>query len=342
MADFIFKESWERYALGAISGSLLDNILMRWTSADGIFSIVTPGRYGQALRMSQAQVSKALPHSSRWVTGFGYRRNQNTVGDESRYQIFNNNNQMCRLLEDSDATLSLRAGNSNVIAVTNRALNTGRWYDLELDVTLGGGTPITCDAELRINGKVEASGSGSTGFNSSDQLSGDATGNFHQFAGVTGFGNSADFDDIYIKNFAGYEGDARVIAAYATGDGGILQWTPNSGSTHFDRINSHPLDLTKFLSGATPGDIDLWTFVLPSFSGTIPGINISVLARKDDEGTKSFKIVFGPTGTDAQSDEFFVSDLTPEYYEFSLKTNPTTGLAFVPGDTITLGVKLIS
>jgi hypothetical protein len=342
MGFVLFKDSFERYDVGSVSSALLLNMLSRYTSVSGTLSIVSTGRTGQCARMNQASIGKVLPHSSRWVTGFAYRRNNPTAGDQSRYEIFNNDNQMCRLLEDSDGTLSIRAGNSNTIAVTDRSLNTGVWYYLELDVTLSGTTPITCTAELRINGHVEASGSGSTGFNAADNLSQDATGNYHVFSGLTGVGKSADFDDIYIKNEAGYEGDVRIRAAYPSGDGGTLQWTPESGTDHFAMVDTHPVDLTKWLETATPNDIDLWTVVLPSFSGSIVAVNISVLARKDDEGTKSFKIVVGPTGTDALSDEFFVSDVTPEYYEFSLKLDPTTGLAFVPGATITIGVKLIS
>jgi hypothetical protein len=342
MSFVLFKESFERYALGTVTGALLDNLLSRYTIVNGALVVSSAGRTGQCISMNQAAIGKTLAHSARWVSGFAYRRNNNPSGDQSRYEIFNNSNQMCRLLEDADGTLSLRAGNTNIIAVTTRALHTGIWYYIELDVTLSGGTPIMCAAELRINGNVEASGSGSTGFNVTDNLSQDATGNFHQFSGLTGVGNTCDFDDIYIKNEAGYEGDIRNIAVYPSGDGGTLQWTPSTGSSHFAMVDSHPVDLTKWLEDATPGDIDLWTFVLPSFSGTIVAVNFSVLARKNDEGTKSFKIVCGPTGTDALSEEFFVSDVTPEYYEFSLKLDPTTGVPWAPGATITAGVKLIS
>lgn len=342
MSFVLFKDSFERYDLGSVTGALLANLLSRYTIVSGILSIVNTGRTGQCANLGQAALGKVLPHSARWVTGFAYRRNNPPVNDQSRYEIFNNDNQMCRLLEDTDGTLSLRAGNSNIIAVTTRALHTGIWYYIELDVTLSGTAPIICSAELRINGHVEASGAGSTGFNVTDNLSQDATGNFHQFSGLTGVSNSASFDDIYIKNEAGYEGDIRVLAAYPSADGGTLQWTPSSAGSHFAMVDSHPVDLTKWLETATPGDIDLWDVTLPSFSGSIVAVNLSVLARKDDEGTKSFKIVVGPTGTDALSDEFFVSDVTPEYYEFSLKTNPTTGGAWIPGSTFTMGVKLIS
>lgn len=342
MSFVLFKESFERYDLGSVTGAILTNMLARYTTVSGTIAIVNTGRTGQCANLSQATIGKVLAHSSRWVTGFAYRRNEAPVGDQSRYEIQNNDNQMFRLLEDADGTLSMRAGNATVIGVTTRSLHTGIWYYIEVDITLSGTTPIMCDAELRINGHVEASGSGSTGFNLVDNLSQAADANYHTFSGLTGVGNSASFDDIYIKNEAGYEGDPRVRTTYPSGDGGTLQWTPQSGMSHFAMVDTHPVDLSKWVETATPGDMDLWTVILPSFSGAILAVNISVLARKDDEGTKSFKIVVGPTGTDAVSDEFFVSDLNPEYYEFSLKQNPTTAADWVPGTTFTMGVKLIS
>lgn len=341
MGFVLFKESFERYDVGSISGALLDNVLSRWTSVSAVPVIIAGGRNGHAISCGQASFSKTLPHGARWVVGFAYRLNTTPSGDVEIYRLANNVNSLCRLLQDGDGTLSIRAGNSNVIAVSTRAINEGRWYYIELDMTVGGSTPITMTAELRINGHVETSGNGSVGFNSADNLSQDATGNAHSFSGIPGVGNSCDFDDLYIKNEAGYEGDPKVIPAYPSGDGGTVQWTPQSGTSHFAMVDTHPVDLTKWVETTGTNNIDLWQFVLPN-SGPIVAINFSVLARKDDEGTKSFKIVCGPGGTDTLSDEFFVSDVTPEYYEFSLKLDPSTGSAWTPGGTITAGVKLIS
>ncbi len=150
---------------------------------------------------------------------------------------------------------------------------------------------------------------------------------------------------MYIKNTAGYYGDIRIVALFPNGDGATLQWTPSTGVTHYLMVNTHPVDLTKYLKDLTPGDIDTWDWEdCPGFSGTIPAINISMDARKDDEGTKSFKIVVGNTGTEAESDEFFVSNLTPEYYEFGLELDPGTGLPWtqVGFNAKQFGVKLIS
>lgn len=354
MSFVLFKDSYERYKVASFADSdLFTNLASRYTTVSGgnLGSVIASGRSGQALRLQfGSAVAKTLPHSGRWVLGFAFRLVVPSVGSDPIYQLSNNTNVLFTLVHNLDGTLAMHAGISTdpVIGLSARALLPARWYYLEIDITIGGASPLTVEAELRINGHIEASGTQNTVINATDNLSFGSTGgvdaNYHLFAGTSGAGGSGgcDVDDLYIKNEAGYEGDIRVLAAFPSGDGGTLQWTPDSGSTHFDRVNTHPVDVTKFLATATIGDIDLWTFTLPSLPGTIVGVNISVLARKDDEGTKSFKIVVGASGTDASSDEFFVSDVTPEYYEFSLKVDPSTGSAFVPGSTLTVGVKLIS
>jgi hypothetical protein len=349
MGFVLFKDSFSRYSQNGFGDATLQTQFQyRYnnTPGSGFATINSGGRNGQCISLGRGggSFSKTLPHSAEWVTGFAYRIDgTGSGGVDVFYSLSNNFAPLCQLAQAADGTIVLYAGDGrHVIQVTDRSLITGRWYYLEVHVTLTGTTPISCTAELRINGHVEASGTASTERNASELLSLAGDANVHQFNPLVGIGGGCSFDDLYIKNEAGYEDDVRNAAIYPDGDGGTLDWTPNSGVTHFDRVNTAPVDLTKWLETATPGDMDLWTFTLPSLSGTIVGINISVLARKDDEGTKSFKIVVGTTGTDATSDEFFVSDATPEYYEFSLKLDPATGLAWVPGATITVGVVLIS
>lgn len=346
MPFVLFKDSFTAWKVAAFNDAdLLANFVSRYTNATlgALASINNTGRNGNCLSIVSGGGSffKTLPHSARWVTGFAFRPDTASSTSDPFYQVLNNDVILFSLRHDADGTLALVGGNVS-IDVTDRALLQGRWYYLEIDLTFSGSTPVMVTAELRINGNVEASGTGSCGVNASSLISGAADANVHSFAPFTGPGNGCSFDDLEIKNEGGYFGDVRIIATFPDADAGILDWTPNSGTVHFDRVNTHPVDLTKWLETATPGDIDLWNFTFPSFSGTIAGINIRVLARKDDEGTKSFKIVVGATGTDAESDEFFVSDATSEYYEFSLKLDPATASAFLPGQTLTVGVKLVS
>jgi hypothetical protein len=337
----IFAESFERYKAAVFSdASLLQNFLERWTTNFGLSQSITTGRNGQGLSMPfGATVSKTLAHGAEWVVGFAFRSDSIPTTNAGIWGLNNNSNALVGINFNVDGTLSLQAAGS--IAVSQRALHKSRWYYIEAHVTLSGATPIMVAAELRINGKVECSGSGSTGANASAQLSNDATGNVHTFAGPTGGGT---FDDIYIKDAAGYYGDIRIIALYPNGDV-VTGWTPSAAGTHYTLVNEHPADEdVTYVKTATANLQDIYDWQdCPGFSGTIKAIDISALARKDDEGTKSFKIVVGDTGTEAASDEFFVSD-TYEYYEYGLETDPATGLAWTQAgfNAKRFGVKLIS
>lgn len=341
-----FAESFERYDLGTADpgSALLANLQSRYTIVSGVPEIVSAGRTGQAVKLNNSALLKTMAHSSNWVIGFAYQLISSS-GDSDIYSLSNNDNIMARVLQDADGTLQIRAGNSTVIGVTTRALDQLKWYYIEISISLSGSTPISAAVEVRINGHVEVSGSGSTGINASSNLSGDATGNFHAFDGIPGTNQGNYLDDLYIKNTPGYYGDVRIIALYPNGEGDTLDWTPSTGTTHYTMVNSHPLDLSTWLDDKTPTDIDTWNWQdCPGFSGSIPAVNISMDARKDDEGTKSFKIVVGNTGSEAQSDEYFVGAVYPEYYEFGMELDPGTGLPWTQAgfNAKQFGVELIS
>lgn len=343
----LLAESFSRYGTGTITGSIFDNFVSRYTFASGSGLILQAGRNGTGLRVnSGGSFGKALKHSATWTSGFAYKLS-GIQSNNAIYAIQNNDANLFVLTADTDGTLSMRSGTnfSETFATSTRSLLEEKWYYIEVTVSFSGSTPVTTTAELRINGQVQASGSRVTSFNANQLLSGDATANFHVFAGLNGAANGFTLDDLYIKNSANYYGDIRIIAIYPDGDGATLDWTPISGTDHYLMVNSHPVDLSKYLYTLTPGDIDTWDWQnVPGFSGTIKAVNISMDARKDDEGTKSFEIVVGNTGTEANSDEFFVSDLTPEYYEFSLEEDPATSLPWTQAgfNAKQFGIKLIS
>ena len=346
MSLVVFAESFSRYKVTDFGDTDLQaNFYSRYTNgglSNNFASINSNGRNGACISVGRGSGSffKTLPHSSEWVTGFAYRIDGAGAGGvDEFYSIGNNNTLLFSLRQAIDGTLVMYAG-PNVIAVTERALLKSRWYYIEVDVSFSGST-ITTTAELRINGHVEASGSASTAVNISSLLSGNAKGNVHTFSALGAVGGGNSFDDVYIKNASGYYGDIRVVALFPNGDASPTDWTTHGSGTHYLDVNTHPVDLTKWVESNTVNQVDMWDWEdCPGFSGTIKAINIGLLARKNDEGTRSFKILTGST----LSDEFFVSDVTPEYYEWALETDPATGLAWtqVGFNATQWGPKLIS
>jgi hypothetical protein len=344
MSFYLLAESFSRYNTGAISGAILDNILYRYTTTTGGSIGTSFGRNGSGLQLQSSFISKTTPHSNVWTMGFAVRFPNATSNNDTIYILKNNDITLFQLRHNVDQTLSLEAGAGTPIGTSDRALLNGRWYWIDFTVTFSNTTPILCTGELRINGHVEISGSASTGINSTALISQDNKANVHFLTGLANL-NTVHFDDWYFKNTTGYYGDIRIIALYPNGEGSSLLWTPSSGLVHYVDVNTHPVDITKYVKTATPGNIDTYDWEdIPTFSGTIKAVNMGFLANKDDEGTKSFKIVFGNTGTEESSAEFFVSSDTPEYFEHSNELDPATGLAWTQAgwNAKQAGINLIS
>lgn len=347
MSFELFAESFGAYSLGSFTDSAIQaDILSRWTNGAGLSAvIVATGRNGPGITLNNFELGKTLTHSSIWTGGFAIKVSGGIVGNDPIFNIKNNNTVLFQITHNTDGTLSIRAGNTTIIGVTSRALHLDSWYWIDFTITIGGGSPVTCTAEIRINSNIEASGSGSTLVNNTALTSGDATANNFSLVGLTGgSGGTITISDFYLKNSVGYYGDVIIQPLVPNGDV-VTDWTPSTGGTHYVLVNSIPVDRTKYVTSDTIDQQDIFDWQdCPGFTGTVKAINIRVLAKKDDEGEKSFKIVVGDTGTEAESDEFFVSDLSEEFYEYSLETDPATSLEWTQTgfNAKRFGIKLIS
>jgi hypothetical protein len=345
MSFFLHAESFSRYGSGVITGTILTQMLYRYTTVGGGQIGTTFGKNGNGITLSNSPLTRTVPHSNVWTVGFRIQAPSGSTNNVVIYKITNNDHVMFQLRYNVDGTLTMFAGaGTTLIGTTERALLNTRWYWIDFIVTFSGTSSITCTAELRINGNVEVSGSAATGWANTDLISGDNKANRHVLDGFTNF-QSTYYDDWYFKNSSGYYGDIRIIALYINGEGDTLQWTPQTGTVHYVMVNTHPADVTKYVETATPGNIDTYNWEdIPSFSGTVKAVNMGFLANKNDEGTKSFEIVFGNTGTEEHSVDFYVSSDTPEYYEHSNELDPATGLAWTQAgwNAKQAGIKLIT
>lgn len=343
MSFYLLAESFGRYGTGNVTGSILDNMLSRYTFVSGGVVGSAFGRNGQGFKFSNnSNIFKTTPHSSRWVVGFAAQIPVDAPNQAPMYIIQNNDRRLVQVFHNTDHTISLVAGFSNFLTTTDRAMNIGHWYYLELDVTFSGTAPIMTTATLRINGHEEITGTGTTETNATGVPSRDATGNVHVLAGLVN-NDQIYYDDWYAKNAAGYYGDIRIIPLFPNGEGATLQWTPSTGTVHNDMVKVHPVTGTTWLSAGTVGLIDTWDWEdCPGFTGTIKAVNLGILADKDDEGSKSFQIVVGTSGTATHSDDFYVSSDESEYYEYSMETDPATGSGWtqVGFNATQFGIKL--
>lgn len=132
-----------------------------------------------------------------------------------------------------------------------------------------------------------------------------------------------DFDDFWWNDYADW-GDVRVEGRMPDGAGATTNFTPSAGANWQCVDEIPPNSDTDYVSSATPGDIDLYTFqnATPT-SGTVKGVGVHLFARKDDAGARSIAPMIrdGVTNNAGTTQAIGTSYL---YYTQYYKDNPVT------------------
>jgi hypothetical protein len=345
MSDVLtFAESWTAYTTGTVNGGASNGpiFLARWTStANGQWSIIADsiGQYAE-LTASGVSIFKTLrTHNAAYTVGFRVRIP--TIAVTSLFTIYNNAQALGAVSINADGTVTLsgQSAGVSVIGTTNESIHAGKWYYFEVSISLTGTTNINVAMILKINGSQILSGNINTGVNNTNLTSRDTTLNRIGFAGV------AHLRDIYVNIGASqFDGDITIRAIRPDGDL-TSGWICSTGTTEYVLVNENFSDFdTTYVYQTATGSQAIWSWQdLPTFSGTIKGIQISIMARKDDEGSKSFEIVTGTTGTETASPEFFVGDDYVAYFHCQ-DNDPATGVPYtVSGfNAKPFGIKVIS
>tara|TARA_R110002095_G_C4251957_1_gene240438 strand:+ start:31672 stop:32742 length:1071 start_codon:yes stop_codon:yes gene_type:complete len=231
--------------------------------------------------------------TSTCIIGFGYQ--DATTGASSgniEINIINGADDQLRLLIISVSTTTFRIDlmrGATVIAAS-ADYSTLNWHYFELKAVID---PTAGTYELRRNETVVFSG---TGTNTADSASAnwDAV-HFANAVEGTITGNPR-MDDIYILDGTGtinndFLGDSVIEGRLPTGDSvvaSMLDWTPSTGSTHWDLLDD--TSDTTLVSSGTAGDVDLLTFDSLSFiTGTVHGVMTVVQAGLDSVGTRTIR-----------------------------------------------------
>lgn len=117
---------------------------------------------------------------------------------------------------------------------------------------------------------------------------------------------------------------------FASADGTTLDWTPDTGLTHYDRVNEVVADMDasyNYTSTVNAVDSYVWQ-TLPTFIGTIQSVQLSFIARSDDEGTRIIKANIGPDGTEFQGSPFPLCS-TYFYQHHAFDVDPATGVRWL-------------
>lgn len=228
--------------------------------------------------------------------------------------------------------------NGTVLATSATGLlgTLSQWNFLEFRATIASGT--SGSAEVLLNGVSVVS---ITGTNT--QASANAYANQLQI-NVT----NAVVDDIYLYvgtagSVPSYKGDCAVKAFAPAADGTYTQWTPNSGTAHFSRVNETPPDDdTSYNSTSTAGNRD--SFTIPTVaSGTVYAIQHVIRHRVDDAGAHTIQpfVRIGGVNYDGASIASNASYVTSTQIA---ETSPATSSAWTPTElnSAEFGVKYVS
>jgi hypothetical protein len=318
-----FCESWSGYKIASTTDPVVLALLsIRWTGIINATSSILNDADGNYIEIgANGYLFTTLSHQQGWTVGFRFR--VPNVVQSLLWTGYNNAQALCSIQVNNDGTLTVLA-NGAVVATTSISVHSNTWYYLEISTALSGTSNINTTAVVKLNGQQVINANANTGINAATLLSNSATINRHSLTGL------CDYRDIYMNNLANqFDGDIKILFVRPNGDTAVSSFAPSAGSVHFSLVNETYSDFdATYLTDATVNDLDIWDWQdIPSFTGTIKGIQISMTARKDDEGSKAFAIVTGALGTERVSQTFYLAD---DYICFrdTQDVDPATGVAY--------------
>lgn len=154
-------------------------------------------------------------------------------------------------------------------------------------------------------------------------------------------------DDIYLLDATGtmnndFLGNVRVVGIFPEGDTATLQWTPSSGTAHYDLVDeTRDNDDTDYVDGSTSGQVDLWEYGSTSGLDAIAGIQVNTTIKRTD--ASAFTLIV-PVKSDETTSEDAGQSAAASYDAKVrvLETDPDTGAAWTQDaiNALQCGVKV--
>lgn len=299
----------------------------KWTvSAFGNWNS-SGGRRNAPYLSGAMSLSKTLTHQTRYIQGAAIILA--TAGAGGRHLSFGNNNAVIATIQvENDGTVSIFS-NGNRMATSSRAIaDYTSWHYYELDALVGGSTPVTLTATVRVDGLQFVTYNGTTNFNASQLIDNAATmNNCGVNASTPSFGcmdfycvdtNTLDQYGNATTN-TGFLGDVQIDAIFPVSDVTTAWSTFGGDGTHaFTCVNDNPPDFDTsyvFTSNTATTSEGFKYQPISGFTGTILGAQYLTLARKDNEGIRIIAMTVG--SSTASTIEFLgTGNYLSDYYVY--------------------------
>lgn len=301
----------------------------RYTTFGNNASLQTGRFTGQGLQPDQngSAVAFPLPSGDTLTVGFAlFISGAANFGTGKNLMEFKNGGMggttICKLGVDLNGALRFGRGDyttNNVCTSASGLLSAnGVWHYIELVLTRSatvGAVTVYCD------GAAVATASGvNTGSASIDAIS---------MASDGSFGTTRIFDDLYVTNTAARVGERRIDTLRPSADTAQKDWTPSTGTTNFNLVNETVVnDDTNYVSSSTVGNKDLYDVAdLPFTPASINAVQVTMVARKDDAGTRQSRSNLKSGATTANG---ATNSLASSYQMFRdmYETDPNTSAAW--------------
>jgi len=303
----------------------------------------------------QSYLAKTLASGQTTLTlGFALLVSQRSTDELALLSLQNINDRLVSLSILSTGQLRVRAGNASEFA-TGTLLGTTAggvigatnvWYYVEIQVVV---SSTVGSVNVQVNGANVLS---LTNVNT-DPLGDGSILNyqlgvlFDQVLSAVNVGFT--ICDHYVANASGSQntgflGDTRVACVFPTGEGTNDQFSPNGAGSNWQCVDDNPEQDgdTTYVSSSTVSNIDEYTHgATPANTGTIYGVQLCAVARKDTAGTRSHQNFIQSASASAAGAAYPLS-LSYAWYLDVVESDPNTSAAWTKAglDAAQLGVKV--
>ncbi len=343
----VMTEGFDMYnGTGANTG-----LQAKWTIGAGSPSLVT-GRFGgQALRTTQQasglHVVRALPSTyNAFAHGTAFRAVSlplvSTIGSCCAYESGGtiqfgwqvDNLGALRVYRYSSLFAGTLLGTS-----ANGLIAANTWYFIECEALI---SATVGTVTLYIDGTAVLT---LTGLNNKN--AGTTTMDSIRFGGGGAYSSAwnQDVDDNYVRDTNTKLGPCKIETLRPDADTAQKDFTPNSGTANFSRVNETLVDGdTSYVQATTVGNRDLYTLGdLSSVPASVFALNICSFAEKTDAATRTIYNSVQSNATDSDGTAF---NLAASYSRFDriMETDPSGGGAWTASrvNALLVGPKVAS
>lgn len=321
-----FIDGFDHYAIPS-------QLAMKYTAyndSGGSSGITTmTGRRGGStaflFRSSVDWLSLTLDNQSTWIVGMALYLYGSESSDFVRFYDPDGNTQ-CYVAITAAGIINLYRGTTLLASSTN-ALAVGSWNFIEVKLTIADSGGIF---EVRVNESVWVTFTGDT-----KQSSSQTTANRILFSSRS---TDCGFDDLYICDGTGsvnntYLGDVRIDTVRPTGAGNYTEFGHQGSTNNWDNVDDTTIDSdSSYNYSNTVGQRDTYDCSnLPVISGSIFGVQVNMVARKDDAGGRTLRSLTRVASTDYEGTS---QNIGTDYrnYRQIIEQNPNTSATWTESD----------